>query len=142
MAIGNMIYCFSLIMASLKFLMSMVMWQLILFRDNLAMIGVLFSENGCKLKIWTDVQLGAVHKWRHSIRGEGSAKRWHWLTWRGGQWKSDSDTSHRGGVVAKQNGEFVWICLTRRYGTLWAPTACSYGGLVAFDHLKGPSGPP
>ena len=30
---------------------------------------------------------------------------------------------------------------TRRYGVLWVPTSRSYGELVAFSHLEGPSGP-
>ena len=35
-----------------------------------------------------------------------------------------------------------WIFVTRRYGALWAPTSSSCRGLVAFSHLKGPSGHP
>ena len=35
----------------------------------------------------------------------------------------------------------VSIVLTRRYDTLQAPTSSSCGGLVAFGHLEGPSGP-
>ena len=33
------------------------------------------------------------------------------------------------------------IFCTRRYDGLWPPTSSSCGGLVAFGHLEGPSGP-
>ena len=36
---------------------------------------------------------------------------------------------------------YLLVYYTRRYGILWAPTSSFCGGLVAFSHLEGPSGP-
>ena len=43
--------------------------------------------------------------------GGGSSKRWHWVTWRGGQWKSDRVTLHMiggRGVVISKMVQYLW----------------------------------
>ena len=58
------------------------------------------------------------------------------------KWPKATSPAQQELEVGARRAPYLLVLYTRRYGALQAPTSSSCGGLVAFGHLEGPSGPP